>query len=42
MTHLQQKPLGQDGPTSFFSWAKYSFTVGPKEQETPPGTIFEN
>jgi hypothetical protein len=32
--------LHQGGPTFFFPRAKNSFPVGPKDQETPPGTIF--
>jgi hypothetical protein len=28
------------GPTFFFRRANNSFPVGPKGQETPPGTIF--
>jgi hypothetical protein len=34
--------LDQGGPTFFFPRAKNSFPVGPKGQETPPGTVFEN
>jgi hypothetical protein len=33
--------LGQGGPTSFFPRAKNIFSVGPKDQETYPGTIFK-
>jgi hypothetical protein len=34
--------LGQGGPTFVFPRAKNSFPVGPKNQETPSSTIFEN
>jgi hypothetical protein len=30
--------LDQGGPTSFFPRAKNNFPVGPKGEETPPGT----
>jgi hypothetical protein len=30
------------GPICFFPQAKISLPVGPKGQETPPGTVFEN
>jgi hypothetical protein len=34
--------LAQVGTTFFFPRVKNSFPVGPKGQETPPGTVFEN
>lgn len=34
--------MNQGGPTFLFPWAKNSFPIVPKGQETPPGTTFEN
>jgi hypothetical protein len=35
-------PFDQGGPTFFFPRAKNSLPVGPKGQETLPGTVFFN
>jgi hypothetical protein len=32
--------LDQDGPNIFFPRVDNSFPIGPKGQETPPGTLF--
>jgi hypothetical protein len=36
-----ENDAGQGGPTLSFPRAKNGFSLGPKSQETPPGTIFE-
>jgi hypothetical protein len=33
--------INQGGPNFFFPWAKNRFPIVPKDQETPPGTVYE-